>query len=133
MATTGDIVQVFYRDKWQPAVFLEAGRKWAWVKLNGKEGRTKVIIDRIKDRPKVVLEVKPTSVVILPAPSATSEPASPEPATSEPAIAKLTLTKDDGWNKIKRGNKIIAIIPGAYKEEAEIMFKALEETKIETS
>ena len=104
----GDAVSAYYKDKWRPGTLVEMGRKWAYVQLAGNDFKSKVPISAVR--------------VLLGAQDA--QPAAPPP---EPQAAdELTVVKDDSWWKIRRGARLVCILPGAYVEEKDAIFAALQ-------
>ena len=49
---------------------------------------------------------------------------------AKPSSGELTCAKEDHWWKIRRGMMIVAVIPGAYVREKDVMFKALKEAEL---
>lgn len=104
----GDTVSAYARDKWRPGVLKEIGRKWAYVQLNGNDFKSKVPIGAV--RPLLGLQE--------------AQPSAPPPEPNAPD--ELARVKEDGWWKIKRGARMICIMPGAYDSEMEAIFEALQ-------
>ena len=104
----GKAVLAYHRDRWKPGVLRELGRKWAYVQLNGCDYKSRV----------------PVSAVRLPLGALEAQPPPPAP---EPAVLdELVVSKEDSWWKIRRGHRLIAILPGAHEKEKNAMFEALQ-------
>lgn len=105
----GGPCQVF-KNGWRPAVLIKMGRKHAVVKFADKETNSHVPATSVKE-----LSHSPKA----PAP----------PAEEKEEDGYFMDEKDESYLKIKHRSRIIAIVPRAYRSEADTMLNALRDTE----
>lgn len=104
----GQEIVAYHKDKWKPGVLIQMGRKWAFVKLSGHSNNSKVPCGAVR---------KTTAVK----PAAEKKPEPPP----QPASGEIRLVNEDGWAKIRRGDRVICFLPQAYHKETEAILKTL--------
>jgi hypothetical protein len=99
-----------YKNGWRPAVLVKMGRKHAVVKFADKEHNSHVPATSVKE-----LNHNP------------KDPAPPPEEKEEDGY--FIDEKDESYLKIKHRTRIVAVVPRAYRSEADVMLNALRDTE----